>query len=189
MLSAAQSAALRHVEATAEMGEAKALLSIAGAFKRAGYGMEIYHQAIESIRQHARIALHFHPDRLGHKDVGVAESLLSEGVYRNQFETGLSSGSPTAFPGGERDLWEGALFGEAYHADAAGRLELRTAASISTPEPQEVWQRFSVSLSTYRRNARAAHAIILLRTKTALYYAVWVWARATRCRDRWISWY
>ena len=117
MLSAAQSAALRHVEATAEVGEARALLSIAGAFERAGFGIEIYHEAIDSIRQHARIALYFHPDRLGHKDVGVAESLLSEGVYRNQFETGLSSGSPTAFPGGERDLWEGALFGGAYHAD------------------------------------------------------------------------
>jgi hypothetical protein len=31
----------------------------------------------------------------------VAESLLRDGLYRNQFETGLSSGSPAAFPGGE----------------------------------------------------------------------------------------
>ena len=38
-------------------------------------------------------------------------------MYRNQFETGLSSGSPTAFPGGERDLWERRLFGGAYHAE------------------------------------------------------------------------
>jgi hypothetical protein len=117
MLSAAQTAALRHVEATAKAGEARALLSIAGVFERAGYGIETYHQVIESIRKHARIALHFHPDRLGHNAVSVAEGLLSEGVYRNQFETGLSSGSPTAFPGGERDLWERALFGAAYHAD------------------------------------------------------------------------
>jgi len=65
MLSAAQSGALRHVEATAEVGEARTLLIIAGVFERAGYGIEIYHEAIESIRQHARIALHFHPDRLG----------------------------------------------------------------------------------------------------------------------------
>jgi hypothetical protein len=47
----------------------------------------------------------------------VAESLLADGVYRNQFETGLSSGSPTAFPGGERDSWERTLFGGAYHND------------------------------------------------------------------------
>jgi hypothetical protein len=46
----------------------------------------------------------------------VAEALLKEGVYRNQFETGLSSGSMSAFPGGERDWWENTLFGGAYHA-------------------------------------------------------------------------
>jgi hypothetical protein len=94
-----------------------ALLSIAGVFKRAGYGIEHYHRAIESIRRHARIALHFHPDRLDRNNVSVAENLLREGVYRNQFETGLSSASPTAYLGGERDLWERALFGGAYHAD------------------------------------------------------------------------
>src|SRR5207248_11515981 len=64
-----------------------------------------------------RIVLHFHPDRFGRKPITVAESLLTEGVYRNQFETGLSSGSPTAFPGGERDDWERTLFGGAYHAE------------------------------------------------------------------------
>lgn len=123
MLSVSQSAALRHVEATAEAAEASALLSIAGIFERAGYRMEIYHDAIESIRRHARIALHFHPDRLAQNAVSVAESLLAEGVYRNQFETGLSSGSPTAFPGGERDLWERALFGGAYHAEGVSASE------------------------------------------------------------------
>lgn len=117
MLSAAQSAALRHVESTADIREAAALLSITGIFERAGYGLDPYHDAIELIRKHARIVLHFHPDRFDRKSVRVAESLLSEGVYRNQFETGLSSGSPTAFPGGERDSWEHTLFGAAYHAE------------------------------------------------------------------------
>jgi hypothetical protein len=70
---------------------------------------------MELVRQHARIVLHFHPDRFAGKSTNVAESLLVEGVYRNQFETGLSSGSPTAFPGGERDNWERKLFGGAYH--------------------------------------------------------------------------
>ena len=32
----------------------------------------------------------------------MAESLLQEGAYRNQFETGHSNGSPTGYPGGER---------------------------------------------------------------------------------------
>jgi hypothetical protein len=117
MLSATQSAALRHVEATADAREATALLSIAGILERAGFGLETYREVIESVRQYARIALHFHPDRFGRNAASVAESLLRDGVYRNQFETGLSSGSPTASPGGERDIWERTLFGGAYHAE------------------------------------------------------------------------
>lgn len=123
VLSAAQSAALRHIDATAKAGEAKALASVAGIFDRAGYGIETYHQAIDSIRRHARIALHFHPDRLGREGGSVAESLLNEGVYRNQFATGISSASPTAFPGGERDGWERRLFGGAYHAEGVSPSE------------------------------------------------------------------
>lgn len=61
------------------------------------------------------MVLHFHPDRVGVKPITVAEALLEEGQYRCQFETGLSSGSLTAFPGGARDAWEKALFGGAYH--------------------------------------------------------------------------
>ena len=88
-LSAAQSAALRHVETTARGRDATALLSIAGIFERAGYGPHNYSEAIELVRQHAQIVLHFQPDRFGCKPATVAESLLSEGMYRNQFETGL----------------------------------------------------------------------------------------------------
>lgn len=116
-ISPAQSAALRYVEATARDREETALHYIAGICERAGHGLESYREAIELVRQHARVVLHFHPDRFGRKSVSVAEGLLREGVYRNQFETGLSSGSPTAFPGGERDLWERALFRGAYHAE------------------------------------------------------------------------
>src|SRR5260370_17177782 len=47
--------------------------------------------------------------------VSVAEGLLRTGIYTNQFVAGLSSGSPSAFLGGERDLWEDRLFGGAYH--------------------------------------------------------------------------
>lgn len=62
-----------------------------------------------------RIALHFHPERLSASGRNVAEGLLRDGVYKNQFETGLSSGSPTAFPGGARDDWEKQFFGGGYH--------------------------------------------------------------------------
>jgi hypothetical protein len=68
-----------------------------------------------AIQTGARIGLHFHPERLSRAGVSVADGLLSTGVYTNQFVAGLSSGSPSAFPGGERDLWEHRLFGGAYH--------------------------------------------------------------------------
>src|SRR4051794_26419159 len=88
---------------------------MAAILKRAGSTLDTYREAMELIRQHARIVAHFHPDRFGGKATNVIDTLLVEGVYRNQFETGLSSGSPTAFPGGERDEWERTLFGGAYH--------------------------------------------------------------------------
>lgn len=79
--------------------------------------LDTYIEAIELIQQHARIVVHFHPDRYGGKPANVADCLLAEGLYRNQFETGLSSGSPTAFAGGERDEWERTLFGGAFHTE------------------------------------------------------------------------
>jgi hypothetical protein len=75
----------------------------------------MFDAATESVSHHARVVLHFHPDRIGVKPITVAEALLEEGQYRSQFETGLSSGSRTAFPGGARDAWERTLFGGAYH--------------------------------------------------------------------------
>lgn len=75
----------------------------------------IYGQAMLALGSQAQIALHFHPERLCRLGVSVAEGLLQSGRYKNQFETGISGGSPSAFAGGERDLWERRLFGGAYH--------------------------------------------------------------------------
>jgi hypothetical protein len=74
-----------------------------------------YHAAVERIREQGRVALAFHPERLSRSGRTVAEGLLADGAYRTQFETGLSSGSNTAFAGGERDEWERRLFDGAYH--------------------------------------------------------------------------
>ena len=41
----------------------------------------------------------------------IAEALLEQGRYKSQFETLLSNGSVSAYPGGERDLWEKRIFG------------------------------------------------------------------------------
>ncbi|HKE24547.1 MAG TPA: DUF3626 domain-containing protein [Bryobacteraceae bacterium] len=116
-LSPAQAAALRHVDAMARDKSVVALSSISAICQRAGLAPGLYNAAMDVVRQDARIVAHFHPDRFGGKPSNVVDCLLAEGMYRNQFETGLSSGSPTAFPGGERDEWERTLFGAAYHSE------------------------------------------------------------------------
>lgn len=61
----------------------------------------------------APITINFHPDRS--VDGGtVIDGLLADGRFRSQFETGISNGGLTAFPGGDRDRWEERMFGGAY---------------------------------------------------------------------------
>jgi hypothetical protein len=116
-LSPSQRAALCHVEVIARKAEAAARARIADLLDRTGYDPGDYVRALDCVRMHARVVLHFHPDRFGLQSKTVVKALLEDGVYRNQFETGLSSGSLSAFAGGERDTWERRLFGGAYHAD------------------------------------------------------------------------
>ena len=78
---------------------------------------EIFEEAVANLKSHARIALHFHPDRLDSSKKSVAEALFEQGVYKSQFETLLSNGSVSAYPGGERDLWERRIFGGAYQLE------------------------------------------------------------------------
>ena len=62
-----------------------------------------------------RVDVHFHPERTTRDGRTVVEGLLTHGRLRTQFETGISSGSTSAYPGGERDEWERRMFGSAYH--------------------------------------------------------------------------
>jgi len=78
-----------------------------------------FEASIREIKMHARVALHFHPDRPGANDKLVAQSLLDEGLYRSQFETKISNGGLTAHPGGARQRWEEKLFGGAYEKSNA----------------------------------------------------------------------
>jgi hypothetical protein len=116
-LSPAQKAALRHVEDAVRRGEVTVRPRVTTLLQRAGCAADPYAEAMECVRVHARVVVHFHPDRFGIKLTPVAEALLEEGVYRNQFETGRSSGSVSAFSGGARDTWENTLFGGAYHRE------------------------------------------------------------------------
>ena len=85
---------------------------------------EIFEEAVANLKSHARIALHFHPDRLDSSMKSVAEALFEQGIYKSQFETLLSNGSVSAYPGGERDLWEQRIFGGAYQLEGVTNDQL-----------------------------------------------------------------
>jgi Protein of unknown function (DUF3626) len=76
----------------------------------AGTGVEALPLLVEFGRQGA-LTLNFHPDRLIDGGRSVAQALLEDATYRGQFETRISNGGLTAYPGGDRDVWEDALFG------------------------------------------------------------------------------
>ena len=61
-----------------------------------------------------RLTVNFHPDRTTGFGGTVVEGLAQTGQYLSQWRTGISSGGRTAFPGGDRQRWEHALFGGAY---------------------------------------------------------------------------
>lgn len=70
---------------------------------------------INNIFQYSYVIINFHPDRISSNGNLIIEGILKEGKYYSQFRTGTSSGSKTAYAGGERDLWEKELFGGCYH--------------------------------------------------------------------------
>lgn len=111
-----QLAALDHVNAHARDRRAEALGTQADIRRMCDLPADVMELAVRAIRRNARVVLHFHPDRPVSNGRTVAEALLVEGVYRNQFETSISNGGVTAFLGGRRDVCEQQLFGGSYHA-------------------------------------------------------------------------
>jgi hypothetical protein len=77
--------------------------------------IEDYNCAIENLRNKARVGVQFHPDRPDSSLKTTIENLFEQGIYKNQFETLISSGGASAFKGGDRDKWEKDLFGRAYN--------------------------------------------------------------------------
>lgn len=60
----------------------------------------------------AVVTVNFHPDRLLPGGRTVVDCLVAEGVYRSQFETGISNGGL----GGDRDRWEQRMFPGCYRS-------------------------------------------------------------------------
>ncbi|HEY2795796.1 MAG TPA: DUF3626 domain-containing protein [Micromonosporaceae bacterium] len=106
-----QSGALGYVRAVASTRRAEALARI-------GDDVDI-EGVCAAIRGHGRVTLNFHPDRVLADGRTVAEALAADERYRSQFETQISNGGLSAYPGGDRDVWEHHLFGAAYHDGTA----------------------------------------------------------------------
>lgn len=113
--SAANLAALAHVRTIAEANRGRDAARIRTVLREASISVDV-DDLCAGLRRISTITVNFHPDRLAGDGRSVAEALASDGVYRNQFETRISSGGLTAYPGGDRDRWEDAMFGGAYHA-------------------------------------------------------------------------
>ena len=109
-----QTRALQNINSYALQAKAQAQKSIDEILRMTSFDHSRSVKVQSSLRSGARVCLHFHPDRPARSAL-VAECLLEEGIYRNQFETGISAGSVSAYAGGERDNWERAVFRGAYH--------------------------------------------------------------------------
>ena len=113
-LTAIQSEALAHVMQAARAQIPATDARLKELLERSRCDSSLLMSALQRVQEAARVVVHFHPDRLDARGITVAESLLQSGLYRNQFETGLSNGGLTAFRGGMRDVWELGLFGGVY---------------------------------------------------------------------------
>ncbi|KZX70034.1 hypothetical protein A3712_09765 [Vibrio sp. HI00D65] len=80
-------------------------------------------QAIENIRLKSQgtdclkscaVTINFHPDRYTFDNKPLLEVIAEDGCLKSQFETGTSNGGMTAYPGGDRWLWEKRVFDGAY---------------------------------------------------------------------------
>lgn len=63
-LSPAQRAAMAHVEAMVRSAEVALRPTMANLLQRAGCSADTYGEAMECVRLHGRVVIHFHPDRL-----------------------------------------------------------------------------------------------------------------------------
>jgi hypothetical protein len=113
LLSTAQQAALRHVRSRALRERSAARRRIAAALDESTLTSNDV-AALLAPMVSAPLALNFHPDRLAGDGRTVAQSMLEDGVYKSQFESRISNGGLTAFPGGDRDRWEERTFAGAY---------------------------------------------------------------------------
>lgn len=113
-----QAVAVANIKAKAVALRPDALETISHICRMSNVPIETLDHVRQAIAQHARIALHFHPDRPSRSGHTVVEALLEDGRYKSQFETGISNGLVATQLGGLRDDWERSLFSGAYHGSS-----------------------------------------------------------------------
>ncbi|MGG1599273.1 DUF3626 domain-containing protein [Paenibacillus naphthalenovorans] len=115
-LSSSQRLAIEHITQYARARKCDAQKSIKEVLQMSNIPWNTFEEAAAKLLANARVALHFHPDRPMADMKSVAQALLEQGIYKSQFETQISNGSVSAYPGGARDLWEKKMFGGAYQS-------------------------------------------------------------------------
>lgn len=108
MLTVAQLEALGYVRGLARRDSA-ADQRAAAVLARVGIEAEVS-ELCSRVAVAGRVALNFHPDRIAADGRMVVEGLLGDGVYRSQFETGISNGGL----GAVREGFEARLFAGVY---------------------------------------------------------------------------
>jgi len=79
--------AIAHMRTRAEGAQEQARARIAELLARAGEPLSAATALSAFIREHARVTLNFHPDRLLANGNTVAEGLLRDGIYRCSIPT------------------------------------------------------------------------------------------------------
>ncbi|SEK25016.1 Protein of unknown function [Paenibacillus sp. OK003] len=122
-LTRSQIAAIEYISICVRSQKREAQASLKEIFQLSNIPWNTFEEVVQMIKSHARVALHFHPDRPVLDMKSVAQSLLEQGIYKSQFETFISNGSVSAYVGGARDLCEEKLFGRAYQLEGATNFE------------------------------------------------------------------
>jgi hypothetical protein len=118
-LTPAQRAALDHVARAARAHKPRIENDVAEIVRMSDLPAGAFENMTARIQEHARVAIHFHPDRPARDNASVIASMVRSGRYENQFETGLSNGGLSAHVGGARHRAESRLFGGAYDSASA----------------------------------------------------------------------
>lgn len=98
--------------------------------------LDASHRWAVSLATAGRLTVNFHPDRIGRDGRTVAAGLLATGRYQSQWLSGISSGSRSAVPGGERHRFERDYFGGTYDAvdPASGEHPVYGALDLTSDE-------------------------------------------------------